>query len=136
MAASSPDALRATVVPWTPRRAPEHRRHQEVELHVGEGPGPWLHGRLEASALQRGGERRLIVELARVDGEIPIGGVGGHGQVAFADVEVDGLGPDQDHRLAVVAEGLERVEQDPARGHVFRVGDSGAIHARCLSSSR
>ncbi len=38
--------------------------------------------------------------------------MGCHGEVAFADVPVDGLGTDKHHRLAVRAQSLERVEQD------------------------
>ena len=57
--------------PW----AAERSRNEQVDLDIGPAPGPRANGELEPGGLERVGERRLIVELARVDGEVAVGGV-------------------------------------------------------------
>lgn len=56
------------------------------------------------------------------------------GEIRLTGVEVDGLGPDEDHRVLLVAERLEGVEQDPTGQDVQRL--RSARHLRSYPSRR
>ena len=73
-------------------------------------------------------QRRDLAEPRRVDGEIAIRGVRCNREIRLADPYVDGMRADEDDRVAVRPEGVERIEKHPP------CHDVELIHATPLRS--
>ena len=73
-------------------------------------------------------QRRDLAESRRIDSEIAVCGVGCNREIRLADPHVDGVRADEDDRIAVRPEGVERVEKHPP------CYDVELIHATFLRS--
>jgi hypothetical protein len=116
-----------------PRRSPtgavadggwDQQVHLDVDVERRRGSAPGLPdadgaaGRVEASAFQRLFQRRDLREQVRVECQVGVGGVLGDADVSVTGVQVDRLRADQNRGVAVLAKGVERIEENPARDHV------------------
>lgn len=98
--------------------------HLDVDVERRRGSSPSFPdadgavGSEEPRPLERLLERRDLCQQVRVEGQVGVRRVLGDAEVRITRVQVDRLRANENRGVAVLAEGFERIEEDPARDHV------------------